>query len=116
MNERGLTIRWGTGSFFAVFRHNDIEHVPFLVRAGDSNAYAEIEFGRLKENPPFSEETLRKQLLAQLRRIPGVSIKDDAITRYPTIKFSTLNQGDSLKQFLECMDWVIADIRKGRPT
>jgi hypothetical protein len=83
-----------------------------VIRAGTTNAYAEVEFGRLKEHPPFDAEGLRAEFLARLRRIPNVAINNDQITKYPGVRFSVLAQADSLARFLDSLDWVVAEIRK----
>lgn len=112
VKERGLTLRWGVGGFFVQLRHQGVERIPVVIRAGTANAYAEVEFARLKDSPPFQDVPQRQALLARLRQIPGVAISDDSIDKYPGIRFAILAQGDALKQFLDCLDWVVTEIRR----
>jgi hypothetical protein len=114
MKERNLDMRWGVTGFFVVVRHKQGECIPMTVRTGATNAYVEVDFGpaRLMDFAPFDCDTMRIELLSRLRHIPGVSISDDAIAKYPSIRFSVLAKSNALNQFLECMDWVIGELKK----
>ena len=60
---------------------------------------------------PFSDEHVRRELLYRLNAIPGVTISDTAIDKYPSIALTTLNSEDALEQFLAVLDWVGQEIR-----
>jgi hypothetical protein len=46
------------------------------------------------------------------RKIPGLNIPADAITRRPNIFLSALSDENALKQFLEALEWMIQEVKK----
>lgn len=60
--------------------------------------------------PPFDDELKRLEFLRRLNEIPGVTIPDKAIDKYPSISLSTLNNKAALNQFLETLDWVVQEV------
>jgi hypothetical protein len=72
-------------------------------------ASVEVQFQALKTRPPFNNEAKRLELLKRLNAIPGVSIPSEAIARRPSIQLSQLKDPDSLKLFLDAMDWAIQE-------
>lgn len=65
----------------------------------------EIPFQYLKERPPFDSEDLRRELLARLNRIPGVSLPESRLAARPSIRLEMLLDGGSRQIFFEAMDW-----------
>jgi hypothetical protein len=57
-------------------------------------------------------EPKRNELLIRLNQIKGVSIPPDAINKRPSIPLSVLKDKAALRQFLECFDWFIAELKK----
>ncbi|MDM7939610.1 MAG: hypothetical protein QUS07_04630 [Methanothrix sp.] len=103
---------WGKGkqdgSVYPLFDYMGETYYPFCIWT-----YGKIEilFQRMMIRPPFSDETLRKELLSRLNQIPGVSIPENATTRRPNIFLSLFSDTSSLKQLLETLDWVVDEIK-----
>lgn len=70
-----------------------------------------VHFGYMQNLPPFNNETKCLELLRRLNEVPGIAIPADAITRFPSIPLSTLEDENTLQQFLETLDWVVQEIR-----
>ena len=70
----------------------------------------EIYFQWLLRKPPFDAESKRRELLWKLNQIP-VDLPENSITRRPTIYGGVWVQQNSLKAFLEAMEWVIREIK-----
>jgi len=104
---------WGKGnidgSVFPVLDYNGIDYYPFCIW---TYGKVEIQFKWLQKRPPFDAESKRKELLDRLNMIPNIKIPPDAITRRPNISLSAFDDKDSLKQFLEVLDWVVQEIKK----
>jgi hypothetical protein len=109
---RGLRVWWGRGakmgSFVAVL---DWKEKGYQMFAAWSYGAVEIYFQWLLRKPPFDAEGKRRELLGKLNQIPGVNLPEDSITRRPSINGGALVQEDSMKAFLEAMDWVIREIK-----
>ena len=107
---------WGRGkrdgSFGGTVSEAGTEHSLFAVY---TYGRVEIYFQHLKENPPFSDETKRKDLLARLNRISGIDLPEDSISRRPTISLSDLAHGDTLDELCSVFEWVINEIRADDP-
>jgi len=104
---------WGKGnidgSVYPILDYNGIEYYPFCIW---TYGKVEIQFQWLLKRPPFDAESKRKELLDQLNTISSINIPPEAITRRPNISLSALNNDDTLKQFLEVLDWVVQEIKK----
>ena len=104
---------WGKGnidgSVFPVLDYNGIDYYPFCIW---TYGKVEIQFKWLQKRPPFDAESKLKELLDRLNMIPAIKIPPDGITRRPNISLSAFSDGDSLKQFLEVLDWVVQEIKK----
>ncbi|MBI4505503.1 MAG: hypothetical protein HY691_08210 [Chloroflexi bacterium] len=112
--DRGLPMQWSkgqNGAFYVVVDHRNKEFRPVAVRTGYTNAYVEIELGSLKNAPPFQDESRRVEFLGRLNVIPNVSMPQDAINGYPSIRLSALKNQAVLEKFLEVLDWAIAEIK-----
>ncbi len=96
------------GSLIPVLEHRGTAYVPFMIW---TNGYVQTQFGSMQTRPPFNDESKRLELLSRLNAIPGVDIPDDAITRFPSIRLSTLKDEAVLKQFLEVLDWCVQEIK-----
>src|SRR5207253_1427002 len=62
---------WGYGSFIPGLIHNDIWHQVFGVW---SNGRVDVRFQYMKNNPPFTDEALRREFVSRLNAIPGIHI------------------------------------------
>lgn len=104
---------WGKGnidgSVYPILDYNAIEYYPFCIW---TYGKVEMQFQWLLKRTPFDAESKRKELLDRLNMIPTINIPLEAITRRPNISLSALNNEDTLKQFLEVLDWVVQEIKK----
>ncbi len=104
-------ITWGKGKQYGTFSptldHKGTEHKPIQVWTGD---YLYIQFGDIRLKPPFSNELKRLEVLRRLNEIPGVTIPDETIAKYPSIPLSLLNNEAALNQLLETLDWFVQEV------
>lgn len=49
-----------------------------------------------------------------IHEIPGVSLPEDSVERFPSIPLSLLAQGDNVRRFLDAIDWVNEQVIKTR--
>lgn len=108
-----LRMDWGSGKVHGSF-------IPVLV-VGKSHGYPLVcyTYGGVEVNfqfmtaPPFDDYDLRRELLARLNKLPGVSIPDDAITRRPRIELALLGRDETmLRDFIAIFDWFCEKIRQ----
>lgn len=103
---------WGRGNFdgsvFPIFDCNNIVYYPIAIW---SYGKIEVQFKPLQSRPPFDTESKRNELLDRLNQIPDFDIPVDAIVRFPKVDLSALKNGDSLKQFLDVLDWVVQEVK-----
>ena len=64
----------------------------------------QMQLGETRKFPPFSDESLRRELVNRLNQIPGVSIPADKISQYPGIPFDRLADKTSMDQFWQL--WI----------
>ncbi len=76
-----------------------------------TSGLVQTQFGMMQTRPPFDDESRRMELLRRLNEIPGVDIPPDAISRYPSVPLSALEDQVTLSEFLEVLDWVVSEIR-----
>lgn len=96
-----------SGSFIPVYDGNGGGHQAFAVW---THGTVEVTFCWYRK-PPFSIEENRRELLARLNRIKGVSLPADSITRRPGISLSALATPESLDLFLKTFDWFLDEVR-----
>lgn len=70
-----------------------------------------IWFGDMQTKPPFSDEHKRSEFLHRLNEIPGITIPEEAIDKYPSISLSTLSREIALDQFLDVLDWFVQEVK-----
>jgi hypothetical protein len=70
----------------------------------------EIEFQYLMRGP-FEAEDRRRELLARLNGVDGLSLPANSISRRPTFSLTLLSTGDRLAAFLSVMDWLVEELR-----
>ncbi|MDP9378706.1 MAG: hypothetical protein M3Q29_00895, partial [Chloroflexota bacterium] len=109
---RTSRIKWGKGrqygSFYPTLEHQGAEVTPISLQTYGSSS---VWFGELKNQPPFTDEHKRLELLRRLNDISGVTVPRSAIEKYPSIPLTTLNNEDSHTQFLGVLDWIVQEIR-----
>lgn len=103
---------WGSGrqdgSFSPILDHGGTTYWPILVW---TYGRVELQFQWLRVRPPFDDEALRLELLRQVNLLSGATLPPDSITRRPSFALSVLEDPAVLSQFLETLDWVLAQIR-----
>jgi len=107
-----LRIWWGkgriSGSFCLVI---DYEGTDFPLILVWTTGYIQIQFGVLKTRRPFDVESKRLELLHRFNEIPGISIPEDAIDRYPSVLLSMFKEESTLRQFLKTLDWFVQEVK-----
>ena len=103
---------WGTGSseggIIPTIQHGSTKyHVCRMATQG----WFVFRFDWLYKKPPFSDESVRRQLLAKINEIPGVTFGEELLTtrvRIPMEKLTTSKAQDKLKSVLA---WLIDQVR-----
>lgn len=114
---RGMHVQYGRGktnaSFTPILVHNGEPHRPFTVYTGykPGRAYVEMNFSGYSSKRAFEDEAKRRDMLGRLNGIRGVSLSEDAIDRFPSIRLMTLARGEAIKQFLSVMDWYLDGVQ-----
>lgn len=110
---RGLDIWWGrgiaNGSFVPQQSIGDVKHFTF---ACWSSGAIEIYFQHMRNRRPFSEETMRRELLKRLNHITGIDLPVDSLNRRPSISIEVLKHENQLEQFLAVWDWYLEEVHK----
>jgi hypothetical protein len=105
-------IWWGkgkvTGAFVPTYdTHQGIHYQLFAVF---TNGTIQIYFQTYSKRPVFQDEEKRLELLKRLNSIPGVSLSEDAISRYPSIPMNVFQDLTNLNKFFEIYEWFIESI------
>lgn len=114
-SRQGLSLRYGSGATVAMMRFgisdDKLDIWPFSLWP---NGSVEIEMREMVTRPwpPFDQIAKRQELRERLERIPGVSIPEGRLDKYPTFPTSALADHQSLSLFIEAMDWVFAQVRE----
>lgn len=110
--QRMSRIWWGKGqkdgSMIPVL---DVDGTPHWLVAVWTYARAEMQFQHMAAKPPFDDLALRRDLLARLNRIPGVSLPEAKIDARPSIPLAALADEEHLSEFLSALDWCVEQIR-----
>ena len=111
---RGLRIWWGRGKKDGSFSPMlDYRSETYWTIAVWTYGRVQIQFQMMQKNAPFKEEQKRMELLRRLNEIPGVSLSQDSITKYPSLLLSIFKDEAVLTQFLDTFEWVIQEIKSG---
>lgn len=115
--DQQLRFWWGagmkTGSFIPVLDHGGREYFPVALW---TNGKAEMKFGYMAKSPPFDDVELRNEFLRRINEIAGVSLPEDAITRFPSIDLDLLAASpEALDSFKGTLQWFCETVRAGRP-
>ena len=104
---KSLSVKWGKGETFGTFYPNisckGKERALFGVY---TSGKIEIVFREL----PFSSEAQKGELLRRLNEIPGISLREKAVTTWGGFPLSALHQADSLYQFFKAYEWAISEM------
>ncbi len=111
--ERGLRIAWGSGpsngSFFVMFDRKGFNYYTFAVFTGYRNPYVQFQF-QMQGNQVSHEQLLA--LVDRLNRIPGVTITESDLNKYPSTHLSHLGDEENRKHFLEAWEWYVSEIER----
>jgi hypothetical protein len=91
---------------------------PFFIYWGYLASYVAIQFATMVSAPyvPFEREDMRRELQRRLNTIPGVSIPDDRIDRYPSFELGRLADADARRMFTDAMDWALREASAAEDT
>jgi hypothetical protein len=111
-NRPGMRIWWGKGKITGSM-------IPILDHAGDAhtlisawtNGVVSIQFGYMINRPPFNDPALRLRFAKRLNIVPGVSIPEGSVDKFPSFPMVHLRDGDARSQFLEALDWAVEQIQ-----
>jgi len=85
---------------------------PFYVGTG---GLITIPFGEMmvlkNTHPSFQPEAKRRELQARLNEIPGISISDDKLDRFPSFRLALVSDPPVLRKFLSTMEWVFEEMK-----
>lgn len=93
-------VQWRGASFVPILDYGaNFSHNPITVYCRGKISRVQIKFGRMKKRNGLPDNK-RIELLRSLNEIPGVSLPEDSIDRFPNIPLSTLTDDRALEQFL----------------
>lgn len=103
---------WGTGSkeggIVPTIKHGETKyHVCRMATQG----WFVFRFDWLYKKPPFSDEAVRRQLLAKINEIPGVNFGENVLTKRAKISFDKLNTSDALEKLKSTVAWLIEQVK-----
>lgn len=111
--QNALIVWWGKGqkdgSFYPMLHHRSEKYWTIAVWTSGT---VQVQFGMMKERPPFDDEARRLDLLDRLNKLPDVAIPPNRITTYPSISLSALEDATPLHEFLSVFDSVLQEIRQ----
>jgi hypothetical protein len=106
-----LTIDWGKGESHGGFQ---IKYNRKSLISVKVSGKVTIWFYRLHhETITFKGDDKKIELLNMLNNIKGISISKKDITKEPSILIAVLLDESSLNRFLEILDWVTIELKKG---
>lgn len=103
---------WGTGSkeggIVPTIQHGKTKyHVCRMATQG----WFVFRFDWLYKKPPFSDEAVRRQLLAKINEIPGVAFGEDVLTKRARIPFEKLTTSEALEKLKSAVAWLIEQVK-----
>ena len=102
---------WGTGSkvggIVPTIQHGKTKyHVCRMATQG----WFVFRFDWLYKKPPFSEEAVRRQLLAKINEIPGVIFSEDVLTKRARIPYEKLMTNEAVEKLKSAVTWLIDQV------
>jgi hypothetical protein len=117
-----MRIWWGTGakdgSFYPMLDH--AVGTDWTVSVWTTGGMT-VEFGNLARKHdratahPFADRAKRLDLLRRLNAVPGVSLPQSAVDRYPSIPLAALADQAALDACLAALRWLVAELRDATP-
>lgn len=103
---------WGTGSkdggIVPIIQHGKTKyHVCRMATQG----WFIFRFDWLYKKPPFSDESVRRQLLAKINEIPGFEYGEDVLTKRARIPFEKLTSKEVVEKLKAVMAWLIEQVK-----
>jgi len=97
-----------SGSCFAMLDHKGQNHSTFALWTYGG---VEIQFQWMNKKP-YDDISKRKQLLAALNQLPGVSISENRLDKRPSIGYALLKDKKAMAQFFDIWQKYIKNIKK----
>jgi hypothetical protein len=105
-------LRWGHGRRAGSF-------VPTVLREGTEHSVISVwtdglfvvRFGALRKDLPFSDERLRRELLARLNRVRCFRLPPTVIDLYPGLPLPLLADTDTMDGFISALDWCAGQLK-----
>jgi hypothetical protein len=105
-------ISWGKGkkfgAFYPILEHKGVNFYPFEVW---TNGKVYFDFRDIKSQPPFDSEEKRLELLRKLNSFADKEFSKDAISDYPEMPLSTLNDSAKREKFKSTFDWFVKEVK-----
>jgi len=77
-----------------------------------SDGMINLTFQYMLDRPVFGDAHRREEMRRRLNLIPGVTLREDAITKRPTVQLAILAAAGALNAFLAVMDWFVAELKQ----
>jgi hypothetical protein len=110
-SEKGARITWGSGpangSFYLIFDRNGNNYYTFGVFTGYRNPYVQFQFQSMGNQVSHD---LLLALVDRLNKIPGVTIIESDLKKYPSFRLSILADEENRKRFLDAWKWYLSEI------
>jgi len=76
-----------------------------------SDGMLNLTFQYMLDRPVFGDAGRREEMRRRLNLIPGIALKEDAVSKRPTIQLAVLASASSMDAFLAVMDWFVTELR-----
>jgi hypothetical protein len=105
-----FTYVWpGSGGFVPVLRLDGVKHHFGRVRTDGEVA---IYFDRMARKAPFSDETLRLELLRRLNQIHGIALSETKLEKRPRFELRVLEKPESMEAFKSTLLWWLDQVHE----
>lgn len=105
-------ITWGTGKVYGSFTpglsHKGVWHQAISVW---TNSYVELKFDYMQGRPVFDDDQERLELIDHFNQVPDIYIDEGQVAKRPWISLSILTNDQSLKAFLQVLNWYVDKIK-----
>ncbi|MBF0116846.1 MAG: type I restriction enzyme HsdR N-terminal domain-containing protein [Magnetococcales bacterium] len=106
---------WGNGKIYptamGVIQHGGKKFNP-LQFSSSGDVY--ISFEQLERWSLFSDLKKRLELMRKLNDINGIKISEEELSKWPSVSLETIQDGESLNQFLGVIKWTVDEIKRGQ--
>lgn len=107
--DRGLEVAFGTAA-----KPSALLKFPgrFTLVTITRDRRIEIYMGYLQRAAPFDDIEKRRELKARLQAIPGVTIDERRLDKFPSFPLDAVAAPAAFSQFTDTLDWVLARIEQ----